>query len=150
MVAGSAAVLKLVDLVAPVKLASIGILLVALPLWTVVVPVSWPVACLAVVLCGCFVPLVNAPMMAIITTRPPAAVRAKVMSAVMTASGIGGPCGRLLVGPLYRAWGNPGVWAFLAGGVSLGALLFVAVAVRSSGRDAADVARVAAVTHGEA
>ena len=148
MVLGYLVVMKLVETVPPVKLASIGMLLLALPLWVVVAPVPWPVACLAVVVCGSFVPLVNAPMMAIITTRPPAAVRAKVMTAVMTASGIGGPVGRVLVGPLYKAWGNAGVWTFLAGGVSLGALLFVAAALRSSRGDASDVVAVPPVTHG--
>jgi MFS family permease len=129
-VIGSVAVVKLLDRFRPLQLACVGMLLVALPLWIVVAPVPWPVVVLAMVLCGLFVPLVNAPIMGIITTRPPVALRAKVMTAVLTASGLGGPVGRLLVGPVYRSAGNAGVWVFLAGGVSVGALLFVAAAVR--------------------
>jgi hypothetical protein len=83
-----------------------------------------------VFLCGVFVPLCNAPIMAILTTRPPAALRAKVMTATLTASGLGGPAMRLLVGPVYNAWGNSGVWTMLAGGLSLGALLFAGTALR--------------------
>jgi hypothetical protein len=51
------------------------------------------------------------------------------MTAVLTASGLGGPVGRLLVGPVYNWTGNAGVWVLLAGGVSLGAVLFATVAV---------------------
>jgi MFS family permease len=149
-IAGSVLVMKLLDRFKPLQLASVGILAATLPLWVVVAPVSWPVVGLAVVVCGLFVPLINAPVMGIITTRPPAALRAKVMTAVMTASGLGGPAGRLVIGPIYRWAGNAGVWIEIAGGMSVGALLFVAAVLRASHGDAADIAAMPAVTHGEA
>jgi predicted MFS family arabinose efflux permease len=127
-IAGSVLVVKLLDHVKPLRLASVGMLLVAAPIWIVVATPPWPVTVLALFLCGIFVPLINAPMMAIMTTRPPVALRAKVMTAVLTASGLGGPVGRLLVGPVYNWTGNAGVWVLLAGGVSLGAVLFATVA----------------------
>jgi MFS family permease len=130
-IAGSVLVMRLLDRFAPLRLASFGIVAATLPLWIVVAPVPWPVVGLAVVLCGLFVPLINAPVMGIITTRPPAALRAKVMTAVMAASGSGGPAGRLVVGPLYRWGGNAGVWTEIAGGMTLGALLFIVAVVRS-------------------
>jgi MFS family permease len=130
-IAGSVLVMRLLDRFAPLRLASFGIVAASLPLWIVVAPVPWPVVGLAVVLCGLFVPLINAPVMGIITTRPPAALRAKVMTAVMAASGSGGPAGRLVVGPLYRWGGNAGVWTEIAGGMTLGALLFIVAVVRS-------------------
>jgi hypothetical protein len=71
--------------------------------------------------------------MGIITTRPPVALRAKVMTAMLTASGLGGPAARLLVGPVYNWLGNAGVWVLLAGGVSLGAVLFVTAAALRGG-----------------
>ena len=128
---GAVSVIKLVDRFRPLRLAAVGILLVAAPLWVVVAPVPWAVVCLAIFLCGLFVPLCNAPIMAILTTRPPAALRAKVMTATLTASGLGGPAVRLLVGPVYNGWGNAGVWTMLAGGLSLGALLFAGAAMRA-------------------
>ena len=144
--AGSVLVTKLLDRFAPLKLACVGILCATLPLWIVVAPVSWPVVGAAVVLCGIFVPLINAPVMGIITTRPPVALRPKVMTAVMAASGAGGPLGRLVIGPVYRWAGNAGVWTEIAGGMTLGALLFVAAVIRaSSAGDAPDVASVAPV-----
>ena len=49
---------------------------------------------------------VNAPILGMISTRPPAALRAKVLTAVMTASGLGSPFGRLAVGPVSRRLGQ--------------------------------------------
>jgi predicted MFS family arabinose efflux permease len=136
-VVGSVVVMKLLDRFRPVRLAAVGMLLLPVPIWAIVAVPPWPAVCAALFVCGLIVPLVNAPMMGIITTRPPAALRAKVMTAVLTASGLGGPGMRLLVGPVFRWHGNAGVWILLAGGMSLGALLFAFAAVRG---DAAEVA----------
>jgi hypothetical protein len=105
--------------------------LATLPLWLIAFPIPWPAAAAAVVVCGIFVPMVNAPVMGLITSRPPAALRAKVLTAVMTASGIGSPIGRILVGPIYRAWGNGGVWVLIAGGLSLGTVAFIGAVVHA-------------------
>jgi predicted MFS family arabinose efflux permease len=146
-VASSLLVVKLLDRFKPLRLACIGILGVCVPLWFVAAPIPWPLVALALFVCGAFVPLVNAPFMGILSTRPPAAVRAKVLTAVMTASAIGVPVGRLLVGPVYNAWGNGGVWLAIAAGTTAGALLFVAAVLRGSAGDAADVAAIAEIAH---
>jgi MFS family permease len=125
-IGGSVLVVKLLDRFTPLRLASFGIVAATIPLWIVAAPVPWPVVGVAIVLCGFFVPLINAPVMGLISTRPPVALRAKVMTAVMAASGLGGPVGRLVIGPLYRVGGNSAVWFEIAGGMSLGALLFLA------------------------
>lgn len=141
--------MKLLDRFKPLQLASVGIVAATLPLYVVAAPVPWPVVALAVVCCGLFIPLLNAPVLGLITTRPPAALRAKVITAGFTASALGGPAGRLVVGPVYRWAGNTGVWIEIAGGMSVGALLFLAAVWRSSPGDAADVAAMAAVAQGE-
>jgi MFS family permease len=128
-VIGSALVVKLLDRFDPLLLASAGILLATAPLWAIVASIPWPAACAAIVVCGLFVPMVNAPFMGIITTRPPAALRTKVMTAVLTFSGLGSPFGRYAVGPVFSRWGNAGVWVEIAGGLTLGSLLFIAVTV---------------------
>ena len=145
---GSLLVVKLLDRFAPLRLASFGIVAATLPLWVVVADVPWPVVGAALVLCGVFVPLINAPIMGLITTRPPVALRAKVMTAVMAASGSGGPLGRLIIGPLYRVGGNAAVWTEIAGGMSLGALLFIGAVWRASAGDAADLVPVPPVAEG--
>ena len=70
-----------------------------------------------------------------LSTRPPEALRAKVMTAVMTASALGGPAGRIVVGPMFVNWGIAATYAVLAGAISLGALLFVLATLQ--GRHAA-------------
>lgn len=148
-IVGSLLVVKLLDVFDPLRLASFGIVAATLPLWVVVAAVPWPVVAGAVVLCGLFVPLINAPIMGIITTRPPAALRAKVMTAVLAASGAGGPLGRLVIGPLYRWHGNGAVWTEIAGGMSVGAVLFAAAALRASAGDAPHLVAVPPVPEGE-
>jgi predicted MFS family arabinose efflux permease len=145
---GSLLVVKLLDRFKPLQIACVGIVAATLPLWLVVPSFSWPVAALAVVVCGLFVPLINAPVMGLVSVRPPVALRAKVMTAVMTASGLGSPIGRLVVGPIYRGAGNTGVWIEIAGGMTLGALLFIGAVLRFSPGDAADVAAVPAIPNG--
>ncbi|HEX4526241.1 MAG TPA: MFS transporter [Gaiellaceae bacterium] len=134
-VLGSVLTMKVLDRVPPLRLACVALVLATLPLWAIAAPISWPVACAAVVMCGVFVAMVNAPMMGLITTRPAVALRAKVLTAVMTASALGGPFGRLAVGPVFRLWGNAGVWIMIAGGLSLGTVLFIVAAVRGSARE---------------
>jgi predicted MFS family arabinose efflux permease len=139
-VAGSVLVVKLLDRFRPLRLASVAIVLATVPLWALAAPVAWPVACAALLVCGVFVPMVNAPALGLITTRPPAALRAKVMTAVMSASALGGPVGRLAVGPLYTRVGTSGVWIAIAAGLSVGALLFAAAALHGDRRTDAAVA----------
>jgi MFS family permease len=128
-VIGSVLVVKLLDRFDPLLLASSAILLATAPLWAIVASIPWPAACAAIAACGLFVPMVNAPFMGIITTRPPAALRAKVMTGVLTFSGLGSPFGRVAVGPVFTRWGNAGVWVEIAGGLTVGSLLFIAVTV---------------------
>jgi MFS family permease len=148
-VLGSVLVMKLLDRFPPLELATAGVLLVTLPIWVVTADVPWPVVCAAVFTCGLFVPSVNAPFMGILSTRPPVSLRPKVMTAVLTASGLGAPFGRLAIGPVYDRFGNSGAWIALAGGLSVGAVLFASAALRGSARDAADVAGVAAIADAE-
>ena len=140
-VIGSVFVIKLLDRFQPLRLASAAILLATLPLWVIAATVPWPVAFAAVSTCGFFVPMVNAPLMGLLSTRPPLAVRTKVMTAVMTASGLGSPVGRL-VGPIFTRWGNGGVWVAIAGGLTAGSLLFVAAALRAGSQAAPATAAI--------
>jgi len=95
------------------------------------VALPWEAVGLVLFACGVFVPLVNAPIMGLLSTRPPEALRAKVMTAVMTASALGGPAGRLVIGPMFANWGINTAYAVLAGTISLGALLFVLATLRA-------------------
>lgn len=134
-VAGSLVVMKLLDRFRPLRLASVGVVLATIPLWLPVAPAPWPFVALAYLACGFFIPFVNAPAVGIISTRPPAELRAKVMTCVITASALGGPFGRLAVGPVYEWGGLDAMFAAVAGVMSLGAVLFATAALRADARE---------------
>jgi predicted MFS family arabinose efflux permease len=139
---GSVLAMKALDHFSPLRLAAGAMVLAVLPLWALVVDLPWEAVGVFLLLCGVFIPLINAPIFGLLSTRPPEALRAKVMTAVMTASALGGPAGRLVVGPMFEHWGISATYAALAGALSLGALLFVAAVLR-----AADDAPASAPVH---
>jgi predicted MFS family arabinose efflux permease len=130
-VGGSVLAMKALDRFSPLRLAAGAMVLVVLPLWALVATLPWVAVGVVLLACGVFVPLVNAPIMGLLSTRPPEALRAKVMTAVMTASALGGPAGRLVIGPMFASWGINTAYAVLAGAISLGALLFVLATLRA-------------------
>jgi len=130
-VVGSLVAIKLAPRFDPIKLAAAALvgLTVPIPLLALHLP-AWGVVG-ALFVSSLFGPLVNAPLIGVITTRTPAALRAKVMTGVMTASALGGPVGRLAVGPVYEWHGLAVVFGAIALTMSVGAALFVAVAARA-------------------
>jgi predicted MFS family arabinose efflux permease len=122
---------RLLDRVPPFTLARFAIVGAMVPLWLVALPVPWPVVCAAVGISGLLVPMINSPVMGLMTTRPPVALRAKVLAVVLTAHGLGEPLGLLAVGPVFRHWGNTGVWVMIGGGLAVGAAFFIAAVTRA-------------------
>ena len=112
--------------------AAIGLVGAYGPLFVLVLnpPVWGVVAVLAV--SAAFGPLVNAPLLGLITTRTPEAVRAKVMTAVITFAMLAGPLGLLVVGPMLEAWGPLAVLLIVAIGELAAALAFAAFTLRRS------------------
>ena len=86
-----------------------------------------------------FGPIINAPLIATIMTRSPEALRAKVMSAVITCALVAGPLGLLVVGPLLGDLGARPVLLLVAIGQLVATLPFVWIAFRK-GMDAAPAA----------
>ena len=87
-----------------------------------------------------FSPLVNAPLIGVITMRTPEALRAKVMTAVLTTALIAGPVGLLIAGPLLESWGPRQVFLLVASGQLLATIPFALVAFRSNTPLAAELA----------
>ena len=133
-VGGSVLAMKVLERVPPLRLLGGALVLCVLPVWALVLEMPWWGVAASFTVLGVIVPLVNAPAMGILTTRPPAALRAKVMTAVMTASALGGPVGRVVVGPLLEGWGIAPTYAAIAGTMTLGAGLFAAIALAADVR----------------
>jgi len=123
---GSLLAAQIVRKVPLLKLAGLGIVGMALPLWPLALDVHWAVVIVLLAAFGFCAPLVNAPVLAIITVRPPESLRPKVVTAVMTISVLIGPLGFLAVGQALQHVGMKVVFLAIAAGFSAAALAFAA------------------------
>jgi len=132
-VLGSVAALKLVRTIEPLKLASAALILLTLPLGLLVFELPKLGVIAVLVASSFFGPLINAPMLGVITTRSPEALRVKVMTAVLTVALLAGPVGLLAAGPLLEELGPHAVFGIVAGGQLVAAVAFAAIALRYAG-----------------
>jgi MFS family permease len=141
-VVGTVIAFKVVERFPPLPLAAVAALASVLPRWLLGIdlPVVGVVAVLAA--SALWNPIGNAPMLAIFTVRTPPALRAKVMTALITFATLAMPAGLLVVGPLLEAWGPRPVFLVLAAGMTASSLFFAWVVLRA--RETRDVAAVAA------
>jgi MFS family permease len=130
-VAGSIVAVKLVSRFEPLRLGATAFVALTIPVFALglELPVLGVMGALA--LSSFFGPLVNAPLITVITTRTPEALRAKVTTAVITTAMLAGPVGYLVAGPLIESWGPRPVFLLVAAGQLLATLPFLAVAFRS-------------------
>src|SRR3954454_12496679 len=93
-----------------------------------------------------FSPLVNAPILGVLTVRTPKELRPKVMAAVMTVATMAGPLGFIAAGVSLRYISLSALFVGLPPLLTLGGLAFAGVLLRH--RAAPDVAAVPQVAHG--
>ncbi len=122
------------------KLAAFGIVALPLPLFLLSPTTSWPVAVLILAAFAFFVPLVNAPVVGILTIRTPAELRPKVMTAFMTVATMAGPFGFIAAGYALRHERIGSFFVVLPALLLLGGLAFAAVLLRHRSETAGDVA----------
>jgi MFS family permease len=146
--AGSLIASQIVRKVPLLKLAGVGILGMAVPLWLLAIDLPWVLVLVVLAAFGFCTPFVNAPVLGILTVRPPEALRPKVITAVMTISIVIGPLGFLAVGFALQHVGMPVVFLAIAAAFSAGALAFSAAVRRGEEEPdvgpAVDLAAVAA------
>jgi MFS family permease len=129
-VIGTVVAMRILPRFEPIRLAAVALVALTLPIWVLGFPLPvWGVVAVLFV-SSLFGPLVNAPLIGLLTTRPPAAVRAKVMTAVLTFALLAGPVGLLVAGPLLEAWGARPVFLLVAAGQLTAAAFFATVALR--------------------
>jgi MFS family permease len=150
--AGSVVASQIVRKVPLLRLAALGILGMAVPLWLLALDLPWPAVIVVLAGFGFCAPLVNAPVLGILTVRPPEALRPKVITAVMTISVVIGPLGFLAVGQALQYVGMSVVFLAIAAGFTAGALAFAAALRRGEQEGdaipAVDLAAVPAVEAG--
>jgi predicted MFS family arabinose efflux permease len=102
------------DRIGGLRLAGWVVLVQAAPLWTLATPVPAAALAAALAVSGLANGLVNPTLHTFLTLRPPAAVRAKTLTATFTASTLGAPLALALAAPAFAAYGSRHVLAAAA------------------------------------
>jgi MFS family permease len=114
------------DRIGGLRQAAPFVLLQALPLWVLAAPVSAAAVAGALALSGVANGLVNPTLHSFLTLRPPAAIRAKVLTATTTASSLGTPLALGAAALAFSAYDSRHVVAAAAAG-QLAAMGYAAV-----------------------
>lgn len=118
-VIGTLVVVRLSARLDPMRMGALGAVGVAMPLWVLVAPLdSWQFG-VVLLLSGLFTPMLNAPVITLVSLRTPDHLRPKVMTSVMTANLLVGPLGYAAAGPALDHVGLTLVFVIVAAGVSL-------------------------------
>jgi MFS family permease len=127
---GSIAAVAVIRRVPPLRLAAFAIVALTLPLW--LLPFELPAAGVmaALFVAMLFTPLVNGPVIGVITARTPVELRPKMMTALISISTLAAPAGFIVAGQLLEPWGVNRVFAAVAVGMTATALVFAAIALR--------------------
>ena len=113
---GMVLAVKLMPRFKPLKLAAIGIVALSLPIWLLGLDLPLWATLAALFASTIPQPLVNAPVIGLMTTRTPEALRPKLMTAVLTIAMLAGPIGLVAAGPLLEAYGTRTVFVIIAAG----------------------------------
>jgi len=127
---GAILAIKLVPKFDPIRLGAVALVGLTVPIPLLGLPLPAAAVILVLFVGAIFGPLVNAPLIGVLTVRTPEALRPKVMTGVITMAMLAGPIGLLVVGPLLGAWGPRPVLLFVAVGQFLATLPFAFVALR--------------------
>jgi len=129
-VLGSVVAQQLSQKVPLLKLAAVAIVCMPLPLFLLAPHTPWPVATVIIAAFAFFTPLVNAPVIGLLTVRTPPELRPKVMTAVMTVATMAGPFGFLAAGYLLQHIALGPFFIGLSALLTLGGLAFAAALLR--------------------
>jgi len=129
-VVGSVLAVRLVPKYEPVRLGAVAFAAMTVPIWFLVLPLQAAGVVLALAVSALFGPLINAPLIGVITMRTPDALRPKVMTAIITLAMLAGPIGLLVAGPLLESFGPQAVFLLIAAGESLAVIPFAVFAFR--------------------
>ena len=120
---GVALALKLVPRFDPIRLGAVSVVALTVPIPLLGLPLPAGAVVAVLFASAIFGPLVNAPLIGVLTMRTPEALRPKVMTGVLTMALLAGPIGLVIVGPLLASWGPRPVLLFVALGQFLATLL---------------------------
>jgi len=135
--AGSLVAVAAVRKVQPLRLAGLAAIGFALPLWVIPFLPPAPVVFTALFLATLCAPLINGPIIAVLTARTPGELRAKVMTAVISVNTVAAPLGFLVAGQVLDRWGVAPLFAGIAVGITVMAGVFATIVLRHREPDGA-------------
>ena len=125
------------SLVLDARLAGLAAIGFALPLWVIPFLPPAPVVFTALFLATLCAPLINGPIIAVLTARTPGELRAKVMTAVISVNTVAAPLGFLVAGQVLDRWGVAPLFAGIAVGITVMAGVFATIVLRHREPDGA-------------
>jgi MFS family permease len=129
---GSLLAVVAVRRVTPLRLAGFAALAFTIPLWVLPFLPPWPVVFAALFVATLFTPLINGPVIAILTARTPDELRAKVMTAVVSVNTLAAPLGFLIAGQVLENWGVLPLFTTVVAGMTWTSIVFAAIVLRQS------------------
>ena len=135
--AGSLLAVVVVRRVAPLRLAGFAVVGFSVPLWVLPFLPPWPVVFVALFVATLFAPLVNGPIIAVLTARTPEDLRAKVITAVISVNTLAAPLGFVVAGQVLEHWGVVPLFTTVVAGITWMAIVFAAIVLRHREIDAA-------------
>jgi predicted MFS family arabinose efflux permease len=139
---GSVVAVFFVRRVSPLRLSGFAMLAFAVPLWLLPFLPPWPVVFLALFTATFCTPLINGPIIAVLTSRTPEGLRAMVMTAVISINTVAAPLGFLAAGQVLEHWGVVPLFAAVVGGITWMAVVYAAIVLRHRDSDVDAVSEV--------
>jgi len=102
---GSIVAVLAVRRLAPLRLSGLAMLAFVVPLWVLPFLPPWPVVFVALFLAMFCTPLINGPLIAVLTARTPNQLRAMVITAVISINTLAAPLGFVAAGLVIERWG---------------------------------------------
>jgi predicted MFS family arabinose efflux permease len=121
---GSLVAILAVRRMTPLRLSGLAMLAFTVPLWVLPFIPPWPVVFVALFVATLFTPLVNGPLIAVLTARTPGELRAMVMTAVISVNTF------LVAGQVLERWGVVPLFAVVVAGVTVMAAVYSAIVLR--------------------
>lgn len=131
---GAAVAQQLARRVDLLRVAAFAMVALPLPLFALGISLPWAVAVVVLGGFSFFTPLINAPVMGILTVRTPPALRPKVMTAVMTVVTAAGPLGYFGAGLVLRWISIQQLFVIVASTTLVGGIAFAGAVLKN--RDA--------------
>ena len=127
---GSLVAVVAVRKMAPLRLSGLAMLAFVVPLWVLPFLPPWPVVFVALFLAMFCTPLINGPLIAVLTARTPGQLRAMVITAVITINTLAAPLGFIAAGLVIERWGIVPLFTTVVAGVTAMAAVYGAIVLR--------------------